>query len=193
MKLDIGCSYHKLPGYLGVDIEAGLDIDVLADMHALPFKTSSVDLIHTRHMLEHVDDPHKCIKELYRICRPDGIIKIIVPHYSNPAYWADMTHKRPFSVRSFEYFDLEFAEKAGFPIYQPNINLKTLKKRLTFWPERIYIRKSFLKRFVLKFLDRLFSGLANLNPILCERTWCNWVGGFYEVTFELQALKDRNL
>ena len=189
IKLDIGCSHHKLKDHIGVDIKIGPDVDVIADMHALPFKDSVIDRIHTRHTLEHVEDPHLCLTELYRITKPDGLMKIIVPHYSNPAYWADITHKRPFSIRSFEYFDIEFAEKAGFPIYLPQINLKTLKKSLTFWPERIYIKKSPIKRFILKTLDNLLSGLANRNPILCEKLWCNWVGGFYEVTFELKVVK----
>ena len=188
-KLDIGCSYHKLPGYLGVDIEAGPDVDVRADMNALPFKTSSIDLVHTRHTLEHVDDPHGCIKELYRICKPDGIIRIIVPHYSNPAYWADVTHKRPFSARSFEYYDLQLAKRSGFPIYLPEVDFRTKRIRLTFWPKRIYQNKNLLKRWIIGILDFVLSNLASWNPFLCERLWCNWVGGFYEVEFELQPVK----
>jgi len=189
IRLDIGCSHHKLPGWLGVDLERGSDVDVVADLHALPFKESSIDKIHTRHTLEHVKDPLKCISEMYQVCKPNGHITVIVPHYSNSAYWADMTHLRPFSARSFEYYDLDHSKNAGFPIYLPEINLKTIRIHLTFWPERIYINKRPFKRFIIRILDKLLSGLANLNPFLCERLWCFWVGGFYEVTFELEPIK----
>ncbi len=190
MILDLGCSYHKLPGHIGVDIERGSDVDVVADLQALPFATSSVDEIHSRHTLEHVQDPLQCISELYRVVRSGGRINIIVPHYSNHAYWADVTHLRPFSVRSFEYYDLEHARNAGFPIYLPKVNLKTGRVLLTYWPKRIYIEKKGWKRLVLSILNRIISGLANWNQFLCERLWCYWVGGFYEVTFELEPVKD---
>ncbi len=189
IKLDIGCSTHKLPGYFGVDLELGKDVDIVADLHAMPFDSNSIDEVHSRHTLEHVDDPHQCLRELYRIIKPSGVIKIIVPHYSNHAYWADMTHKRPFSVRSFEYFDLEHSRAAGFPIYIPEINLKTVSARLVYWPPRIYSLKSPLKRFILGIMNSVFSGLANASPFLCERFWCNLVGGFYEVDFTLKADK----
>jgi len=189
INLDIGCSHHKLPGYLGVDLEPGPDVEVIADMHALPFRTSSVDHVHTRHTLEHVHDPHRCISELYRITRSGCKITVIVPHYSNHTYWADMTHLRPFSIRSFEYFDLEYARRASFPIYLPNVNLKTCAISLIYWPKRIYINKKPVKRFVLRLLNYCISGLANWNPFLCERFWCYWVGGFYEVRFELEPIK----
>ncbi len=189
IRLDIGCLFHKLPGYIGVDIEPGPQVDVVADMHRLPFRTSSAESIHTRHTLEHVRDPLVCISELYRVCRSGGRITVIVPHYSNPAYWSDLTHLRPFSARSFEYFDLDHSRRAGFPIYLPDVDIKTRSIRLIFWPERIYINKTPLKRFVLHFLDKLFSGLASWNPFLCERLWCFWVGGFYEVSFELEPVK----
>ena len=141
--LDIGCYNYKLPGSIGVDLNKGPQVDVVADMHALPFLTSSIEKIHTRHTLEHVLNPHICISELYRACKPGGRITVIVPHYSNHAYWSDLTHRHPFSVRSFEFFDLEYVSNAGFPIYLPDVNLKTRKTSLIYWPERVSLRMSF--------------------------------------------------
>lgn len=189
-QLDIGCSYHKLTDWIGVDIEKGPDVDVLGDLSSLPFHTSSIDSIHSRHTLEHVENPLECIAEMYRVTKPKGQIEIIVPHYSNSAYWSDVTHLRPFSTRSFEYYDLDHAKKAGFPIYLPDVNLRTKSVELTFWPERIYENKGLLKRSILRLLDGILSGVANLNPFICERLWCFWVGGFYEVTYKLYPVKD---
>lgn len=189
VKLDIGCAQHKLPGYIGVDLFPAPGVDVLADFHSLPFADSSVDEIHTRHTLEHVADPLPCIAEMFRVCKPTGTITVIVPHYSNGAYWADLTHRRAFSVRSFEYYDRRWAKAAGFPEYLPEVDLVTRRVLLTYWPRRIYRRKSAGKRLLLATVDFLLSGLANLSPFLCERLWCGWVGGFYEVTFVLQPRK----
>ena len=190
IRLDIGCSFHKLQGWIGVDLERASDVDVLGDLHHLPFADSSVDEIHTRHTLEHVLEPLACIAEMYRVTKSGGVITVIVPHYSNHAYWADVTHLRPFSARAFEYYDLDHAKRAGFPVYLPKVNLRTQAVKLTYWPERIYKNKSLIKRTVLGILNGVFSGLANLSPFLCERFWCGWVGGFYEVTFIVQPIKE---
>lgn len=190
IRLDIGCSYHKLPGWLGIDIEKGSDADVIADIHRLPFKDSSIDEIHSRHTLEHVANPLDCISEMFRVTRNNGKITIIVPHYSNNAYWSDVTHLRPFGARAFEYFDIHLARQSGFPLYLPDVNLRTRTVSLTWWPERIYCHKSFLKRTLLKSLNAIINRMANMSPFLCERLWCFWVGGFYEVTFELQPVKE---
>jgi hypothetical protein len=128
---------------------------------------------------------------LYRVTKPGGRITIVVPHYSNNAYWSDMTHLRPFGARSFEYYDLDHARSAGFPIYLPDVNLKTLSVKLTYWPERIFAHKTWWKRLILTFLNGIFSTIANISPFLCERIWCYWVGGFYEVTFVLEPVKAR--
>ncbi len=189
INLDVGCSTHKLEGFIGVDLERVPETDIVADLHNLPFRESSIDAIHSRHVLEHVADPHRCISEIYRVLHPRGKAIIIVPHFSSSAYWMDMTHLRPFSVRSFEYFDLDHAKNAGFPIYLPEINIKTKSARLIFWPKRLYIKKAGLKRLIISVLNSLMNRLAQLNPFLCERFWCNWVGGFYEVEFELRVVK----
>lgn len=173
-----------------MDVERGPDVNVLGDLCALPFRESSVEEVHTRHTLEHVLDPLCCIAEMFRVTEPGGTITVIVPHYSNNAYWADVTHRRPFGARAFEYYNLDHARRAGFPIYLPGVNLRTRSVRLTYWPERIYAHKGLLKRSLLRFLDGLFSGLANLSPFFCERLWCYWVGGFYEVTFVIEPVKE---
>jgi len=140
--------------------------------------------------MEHVRDPLKCISEMHRVVKPGGTITIIVPHYSNNAYWSDLTHLRPFGARTFEYYDRDHAKRAGFPVYLPGVNLRTRRVSLTWWPERIYAGKSPFKGAILSLFNGIFSGLANANPFLCERLWCYWVGGFYEVTFELEPVKD---
>jgi len=49
----------------------------------IPFKDSTVDLIYTCHMLEHLDQNETKIffNESYRILKPNGIMRIVVPDF----------------------------------------------------------------------------------------------------------------
>jgi SAM-dependent methyltransferase len=42
-----------------------------------------------------------------------------------------------------------------------------------------------------KFFISTIDKLANLNPLLCELFWVYWVGGFYEIQFDLKVKKNK--
>lgn len=47
---------------------------VMGDVHDLPFKNSSFDLVYGRYILEHISDPGLVLKEAYRVLTADGRI-----------------------------------------------------------------------------------------------------------------------
>lgn len=47
---------------------------VMGDVHDLPFKNSSFDLVYGRYILEHISDPSLALKEAHRVLTPDGRI-----------------------------------------------------------------------------------------------------------------------
>lgn len=53
--------------------------DVKADICALPFENESFDTIICNHVLEHIQDDTKAMKELYRILKPDGMAILQIP------------------------------------------------------------------------------------------------------------------
>ena len=57
-------------------LDYDLPADVLADPHALPFAENEIDLILLPHALEFTDDPHRLLREAYRVVRPEGQIVI---------------------------------------------------------------------------------------------------------------------
>ena len=63
------------------------------------------------HVLEHIGQSPdiflKIIKELYRICRNDSLIKIIVPHPRHDDFISDPTHVRPITILGLQLFDKE--------------------------------------------------------------------------------------
>lgn len=46
--------------------------DIHFDLHKAPFENDTFDVILCNHVLEHVEDSHQCMKELYRIMKPGG-------------------------------------------------------------------------------------------------------------------------
>jgi SAM-dependent methyltransferase len=104
--LDLGCGRNKVPGTIGVDRYAVQGVDIVHDLdrYPYPFQAGSIDEIHARHVIEHVESAVYFMAELHRIGRKGARIYIHTPHYSYTGSWRDPTHRRHFSCYSFEYF-----------------------------------------------------------------------------------------
>ena len=100
MKLNLGCGFNKLDGYVNVDKFETCAPDRVVDLEQTPwpFETSSVDEIQMIHVLEHLGATPDLflgiIKELYRVCRPGARIRIEVPHPRHEHFLNDPTHVR---------------------------------------------------------------------------------------------------
>jgi len=57
--------------YTTTDLESPI-ADIKADICNLPFEDNSYDVILCNHVLEHITDDTKAMKELYRVLRPNG-------------------------------------------------------------------------------------------------------------------------
>ena len=57
-----------------------LPVDIVARGDELPVTDESQDFIISSHVLEHIPDPIKALKEWHRVIRPGGYIFMIVPH-----------------------------------------------------------------------------------------------------------------
>ena len=64
--------------YTTTDLHSPL-ADVKADICALPFENDHYDLIFCNHVLEHIPDDQKAMKELYRILKKGGTLIAQVP------------------------------------------------------------------------------------------------------------------
>lgn len=81
--------------YRSMDNDASTHPDIVGDIHKIPLSDNLVDGIICASVLEHIENPHKAISEMYRILKPGGKIFIYVPsiypyharkgHY--PDYW----------------------------------------------------------------------------------------------------------
>lgn len=106
MKLHLGCGNTRLDGWVNVDITAGDAVDVVCDLDVdtLPFDDDSVDESFGSHVLEHLRNPLHFMGELWRVTKPGGTAKFLLPYGSSDDAWEDPTHVRPYFIQSSIYF-----------------------------------------------------------------------------------------
>lgn len=110
-----------LPGlhpYVGMDrYEPERHIDLIGDLTASPFRTSSFALVVCYHVLEHVPDDRAAMSEVARVMSPDGIAFIQVPHRPTAATDEDPTAGPQERIRRFgqadhvRYYGRDFEER----------------------------------------------------------------------------------
>lgn len=89
--LDVGCGSRPYDEYLcglkkfSCDLVSNRgDLDVICMATPLPFSDKCFASVLCTEVLEHVPDPHKVIKDFYRILKPKGRILISVPNWWPP-------------------------------------------------------------------------------------------------------------
>jgi len=104
--LDVGCGTNKTEGAVGLDNNPRTAADVIHDLGELPypFPDNEFDLVVSNHVVEHVPDIMAFIGELHRVTRPGGRIKLITPHYTNPDWANDPTHRNHINSYTFNTF-----------------------------------------------------------------------------------------
>lgn len=79
--------------YKIIDLFPNNNPDIIGDIHDVPLKDESQDAIICMSVLEHVENPIKACKELYRILRPGGYCFVYVPflyyYHSEGVHYGD--------------------------------------------------------------------------------------------------------
>ena len=124
--------------YTTADLESPL-ADLHFDLHQIPLDENSYDVIFCNHVLEHVDDDHQCMTELYRVMKKGGWGIFQVPiNYESESTYEDSTITDP-REREKHFWQKDHVrlygkdypiklEKAGFKIeiFNPRTDLKNL-------------------------------------------------------------------
>ena len=178
--LDVGCGANKYPGAVGVDSNPRTAADVIHDLGVFPypFDDNEFDEVISRHVLEHVPDPMGFITELHRITRAGGRIKLVAPHYSNPDWATDLTHRNHLSSYSFNCF---VEGHINFPFYT-DVRLR---------PVRVHVSLANLWRALgLEFIANLDERwpVFRFTRKFWEFYLCNIIRG-KELHFEFEVLK----
>lgn len=182
LKLDLGCGERKRgEEYLGVDVLDSPAVDLLGEateaLGRLP--AGSVACIFASHFLEHVDDLDGLLSEMARVVKPGGEVEIVVPHFSNPYFYSDPTHRRTFGLYSFSYFVARAPLKRQVPRYGRDLPFRLARVSLGFKSTPPFYGRHFFKRL----FGLIFNSSRGLREFY-EENLCYLVP-CYEVRFVL--------
>lgn len=113
MKLNLGSADKTFEGFINVDKYDVFNPDVVHDLEVCPwpFDDNSVDEIKAHHVMEHLGQTSEqymnILGELWRICEPNTLIEIFVPHPYHFTFIGDPTHVRVITPEQFSLFDVE--------------------------------------------------------------------------------------
>jgi len=130
-KVQFGSGLNILEGWENTDFPK---VDVTKP---LPYQNSSVDRIFHEHMLEHIDevDGFKFLKECYRILKPGGVMRIVVPSIDGIIYayqnWDSLSTelKNKYRNRTHWINSVTYGEAVGYSgkMFTNNWSIKGFK------------------------------------------------------------------
>jgi SAM-dependent methyltransferase len=178
--LDVGCGQNKFKDAIGIDANPRSHADVIHDLGVIPypFENDQFDLIICRHVIEHVPDVMAFVTELHRITKPGGRLKIVTPHYSNPDWATDPTHRNHFNSYSFTCF---MPKETPFPFYT-DAELKAVSTHISL----ANLWRSLGMEFVVN-LDQRWPALR-----FTRKFWEFYLSMIFrgkELSFELEVVK----
>lgn len=108
-KLNLGCGNDYKIGWVNVDCRENVKLDIKWNLEKFPypFKDNTFDEVLLSHVLEHLNEPAKVLKEMARISKKNSIITVKVPHANSYAYLSDLQHKAKFTENTFTKEHLE--------------------------------------------------------------------------------------
>ena len=183
VELELGCGNTKRNQLaIGVDMLDYPDVDIVGDIYEVlaSFPAQSVDAVYSYHFVEHVPDVPRLLFELARIVKSNGYVEFVAPHFSNPYFYSDPTHRSFFGLYTFCYF----AEKSPFdrqvPTYGYKAEFMIAKVDLIFKSPRPFIVRYGIKRAIGSF----FNSCTYLKE-LYEENFC-YIFPCYEVRYVLR-------
>jgi SAM-dependent methyltransferase len=124
--------------YTTADLESPI-ADLHFDLHSIPLEDNIYDVIFCNHVMEHVEDDHQCMKELYRVMKPGGwgIFQVPIDYNNNQTYEdKSLTSEKDRELHFWQkdhvrLYGLDYPkklEKAGFKvdIFDPVNKLKEI-------------------------------------------------------------------
>ena len=126
--------FKKQPNlkYLTGDLESPI-ADIHFDLHEIPLEDNRFDVVFCNHVMEHVNDPIQCMREIYRVMKVGGWAIMQAPQdfnreetYENPAITSPEDREKHFwqkdHVRLFGKDYPRWMEKAGFRVEEFDLN-----------------------------------------------------------------------
>ena len=151
--------------YLDIRPDVGADIVHNMNSYPYPFNDNTFDEIILSHSIEHLDNAYDLFEELHRIAKPNCLVRIITPHYTDWTYWRDPGHKLHFNSFSFDRFEVShghhFDTEKIFKITKINVRLQRLWRYLGFnLIINLPIKKNPFRKFWESYLCFIIRGVT---------------------------------
>jgi len=95
--LDFGAGRQALddPRIIRMDLIFDPRLDVVGDVHALPFKPDALDFVFGGAVMEHLVRPGRAVEEMYRVLKPGGYVyadwNFVVAYHGYPHHYFNAT------------------------------------------------------------------------------------------------------
>ena len=158
-KLNIGCGRDIRKGWINLDSNRLPGVDVVHNIEhlPLPFSKEEFEEVLCQDVLEHILDYVPTLQEIHRILKKNGLLKIRVPHFTSRNNFLDPTHKRMFSIRTFDFFT-----EAGYLGRQYYFNFH--------YKKIVHSRITFGEGFIRRILEKLVN-INNKTKEIYENTF----------------------
>ena len=119
-------------------------------------------------MIEHLDNVVGALEEIHRVCRPNAVIHVTVPHFSSANAFTDPTHKHYFGAQSFHYLTGEHEHS-----HYTDVRFRRKETRIVFHRSLV---------------NKLLHRFANARPAEYERRWA-WMFPAWFLYVRLEVVK----
>lgn len=190
-EIELGCGSRKRSANaIGIDQLDLPGVDIVGDIAEVLAKLpeNSIATIRSFHVLEHLENIGDIVRRFETVLKVGGHLQIVAPHFSNPHYYSDYTHKSFFGLYSLSYLSRDEIFRRKVPTYGKQSALVLEDVRLKFKSSPpFYVRHAF---------KLLLTKVVNCCRYFQEtyEELFSWIAPCYEIDFRLSKqmpLKER--
>jgi predicted SAM-dependent methyltransferase len=195
--LNIGCGSTFHPDWINIDVAPfSPNVRPWNLQCGLPYGDNEVDVCYTSHVLEHLSqqDVKRLIRECFRILKPNGIVRAVVPDLEAIAKTyitclEQVEQGNPEAIANYDWIMLELYDQSvriktggemGDYLSKPNlVNSEFIRSRLGFEFDQVIekIQAKAKKTWLQKVTDKNFIALLKVMRIELAKIFVSWILG----------------
>lgn len=187
--IELGCGANKRHlNAIGIDALDYPCVDIVGDIYAVlaSFPSGCVDKVFAYHFIEHVENVSRLLAELSRVVRAGGEVEFVAPHFSNPYFYSDPTHRSFFGLYTLSYFSVDALLRRKVPTYQEQLRFRLDQVDLIFKSSPPFYARHAFKSL----LGSIFNSCRYMQE-LYEENLC-YLFPCYEVRYRLRRIDSGN-
>lgn len=169
--------------YISVDFDSTLNPTITASAESIPLPSNHFDVVLSVQMLEHTTDPTLCLKEMFRITKPNGICIITVPFFNE-------AHMEPNDFYRFTKFGIEYlVQKVGFQIIESKTRGSYYSVKAQMSIRKAIEKYDLYNNYKLMLIFRPWSRLRAMIGLYLDKLFISEVNNKYSLGYCLKLSK----